>query len=189
MKLKDACFLEEIYDKPRQHIQKQRHYFANKGPYSQSHGFSSSHVGMWELDRKEDWAPDNWCFCNVVLEKTLERVPWRARSSNQSILKEINPEYSLEGLMLKLQYFGHLMRRANSLENTLIDAGKDWELEEKGGEKGWDVWMASLTQWTRIWANSRIIVKDRQGRLARCSPWGHRVRHNWVTEKTTTTST
>ena len=66
---------------------------------------------MWELDYKESWALKNWCFWTAVLEKTLE---------NQSILKEISPEYSLEGLMLKLQYFGHLMRRTDSLEKTLM---------------------------------------------------------------------
>ena len=72
---------------------------------------------MWELDYKEGWEPKNWCSWNVVMEKTLES-PWTARRSNQSILKEISPEYSLEGLMLKLklQYFGHLMRRVDSLE-------------------------------------------------------------------------
>ena len=59
-------------DKPRQHIKKQRHYFANKGPSSQSHGFSSSHIWMWELDYKESWAPKNWCFWTGALEKTLE---------------------------------------------------------------------------------------------------------------------
>ena len=121
--------------------------------------FSSSHVWMWELDYKESWAPRNWCFWTVVLEKTLEspsdskkiqpvypkgnqswvftgrtdafelwcwrrllRVPWTTRRSNQSILKEISPGCSLETLMLKLklQYFGHLMQRANSLEKTLM---------------------------------------------------------------------
>ena len=85
---------KENCDKPRQHIKKQRHRFADKSPYSQSSGFSSSHVRMWELDRKEDWVPKNWCFQTVMLEKT--RVPWTARRSNQWILKEINPEYSLE---------------------------------------------------------------------------------------------
>ena len=77
---------------------------------------------MWELDHKEGWAPKNWCFRIIVLEKTLERVPWTARGSNQWILKEINPEYSLEGLMLKLklQYFGHLMWSADSLGKTLM---------------------------------------------------------------------
>ena len=75
---------------------------------------------MWELDCEESWVPKNWCFWTVVLEKLL-RVPWTARRSNQSILKEISPGCSLEGLMLKLelQYFGHLMRRADSLEKTL----------------------------------------------------------------------
>ena len=63
---------KKSYDQPRQHIQKQRHYFANKGPSSQGYGFSSSHVWLWELDYKESWAPKNWCFWTVVLEKTLE---------------------------------------------------------------------------------------------------------------------
>ena len=76
---------------------------------------------MWELDYKESWAPKNWCFWTVVLEKTLES-PWTARRSNQSILKEISPKYTLEGLMLKLklQYFGHLMQITDSSEKTLM---------------------------------------------------------------------
>ena len=72
MKLKDACSLEGNCNKPRQHIKKQRHHFANKGPYSQSYGFSSSYVRMWDLDYKESWAPKNWSFWTVVLKKTLE---------------------------------------------------------------------------------------------------------------------
>ena len=72
MKLKDAYPLEGKLDQPRQHIQKQRHYFANKGPSSQGYGFSSGHVWMWELDYEESWAQKNWCFWTVVLEKTLE---------------------------------------------------------------------------------------------------------------------
>ena len=112
---------KESYDQPRQHIKKQRHYFANKDPSNQSYGFSSSHVWMWELDYKESWVPKNWCFWTVCWRRFL-RVPWTARRSNQSILKEISLEYSLEGLMLKLkpQYFGHLMWRADSFEKTLI---------------------------------------------------------------------
>ena len=114
------------YDKPRQcditlpKKKNQRHHFANKGPYSQSYGFFSSHVHMWELDYKESWAPKNWCFRTVVLE-TLE-IPLDCKRSNQSILKEINPEYSLEYLMLKLmlQYFGHLMQRAHLFEKILM---------------------------------------------------------------------
>ena len=84
--------------------------------------FSSSRVWMWELDHKEGWAPKNWCLGIVVLEKTLESPLGTARRSNQSILKEINPAYSLGGLMLKLklQYFGHLTQRAYSLEKTLM---------------------------------------------------------------------
>ena len=84
--------------------------------------FSSSHVWMWELDHKKGWVPKDWCFRIVVLERRLLRVPWTERRSNQSTLKEISPEYSSEGLMLKLklQYFGHLMQRADSLEKTLM---------------------------------------------------------------------
>ena len=111
---------KKSYNQPRQHIKKQRHYLANKVPSSQSYGFSSSHVWIWELDCKESWAPKNWCFCTRCWRRLL-RVPWTARRSNQSILKQISPEYSLKRLMLKLklQYFGHLMRRTNSLEKTL----------------------------------------------------------------------
>ena len=120
MKLKDACSWKKSYDKPRQHIKKQRCYFANKCPSSQSYALSSSHVWMWELDYKEGWVPKKidafelWCWRRPL------RVPWTARRSNQSILEEISPEYSLERQMLKLQYFGHLMWRADSLEKTLM---------------------------------------------------------------------
>ena len=102
-------------------IKNHRHHFADKSPYSQSYGFSSSHVGMWKLDHKkaESWRIDSFELWHW---RRLLRVPWTARRSNQSILKEINPEYSLEGLMLKLklQYFSHLMQRANSLEKALM---------------------------------------------------------------------
>ena len=112
---------EKSYDKARQHTKKQRHYFANKGSSSQRYGFSSSHVWMWELDYKESWVLKNWCF-EMWCWRRLLRVSWTPRRSNQSILKEISPEYSLEGLMLKLklQYFGHLMQRADSFEKTLL---------------------------------------------------------------------
>ena len=94
------------------------HYFSDKSPSSQSCGFSSSHVWMWELDHKESYARKNWRFWTWCWRRLL-RVPWTVKS-NQSILKEISPEYSLEGLMLKLklQYFGHLMWRMDSLEKT-----------------------------------------------------------------------
>ena len=89
---------------------------ANKGPSSQGYGFSSGHVWMWELDCEESWAPKNWCFWTVVLEKTLE---------SPLDCKEISPGCSLEGLILKLkfQYFGHLMRRVDSLGKTLMLGG------------------------------------------------------------------
>ena len=100
---------------------KQRHYFADKGPSSQSHGFPVVMCGCesWTIKKAERRRIDAfvlWCW------RRLLRVPWTARRSNQSILKEISPEYSLEGLMLKLklQYFGHLMRRSDSLEKTLM---------------------------------------------------------------------
>ena len=113
-------------------LKNQRHYFANKGPSSQSYGFSGSHVWMWELDYKAEHQRidsfELWCW------RRLLRVPWTARRSNQSILKEISPEHSLEGLMLKLklQYFGHLMQKTDSLEKTLM-LGK----VEGGRRRGW----------------------------------------------------
>ena len=106
-----------------------------------------------------------WCW------RRLLRVPWTARRSNQSILKEISPEYSLAGLIvkLKLQYFGHLMQRADSVEKTLM-LGK---IEgERRDDRGWDGWMASPTQWTWVWVNSRS--GNEQGGLACCSPWGRK---------------
>ena len=152
MKLKDAYSCKESYDQPRQCIKKQRHYFAIKVLSSQGHGFSSSHVWMWGFHSKESWALKNWFFWMWCWRRLL-RVPWTARRSNQSILKEISPGCSLEGLKLKLQYFGHLMRRTDSFEKTLM-----WERLKEGGEgddRVWDGWMALPTQWTWVCVNSR----------------------------------
>ena len=107
----------------------------------------------WTIRKADHWRVDAfklWCW------RRLLRVPWTARRSNQSILKEINPDYSLEGLMLKLklQYFGHLMRKANSLENTLMLGKIEGRRRTGVGDWGWDGWIASLTQWTWTWANS-----------------------------------
>ena len=133
-------------DQPRQHIKKQRHYFANKGLSSQSYGFSSSHVRMWEWDHKESWVPKNWCFWTVVLEKTLE-------SPLDCKIKPVNPKGNqswifIEELMLKLklQYFGHLMRRTDSLEKTLM-LGKI-----KGRRRGWQRmrWLDGITDWINM---------------------------------------
>ena len=128
------------------------YHFANKGPYGQSYGFSSSHVWMWELDTKKDehkriGAFELWCW------RRLLRVPWTAWRSNQSVLKEVNPEYSLKGLMLKLkrQYFGHLMQRADSLEKTLMLG--EIEGKRKRGQQRMR-WLDSITDSTdMIWAN------------------------------------
>ena len=112
---------KKSYDKPRQYIKNQRHHFAEKGLYSQSYSFSSSHLWMRELDHKESWAPNNWCFSTVVLEKTLES-PLDSKE-----IKSVNPKGNqswifIGRLLLKLmlQYSGHLMWKANSLETILM---------------------------------------------------------------------
>ena len=123
----------------------------------------------WTVKKAERWRIDAfelWCW------RRLLRVPWTTRRSNQSILKEISPEFSLEGLMLKvkLQYFGYLVRTTDSFEKTWC-----WERLKAGREgdnKGWDGWMVSPTQWTWVWTSSR--VGDGQRSLACCSPWGHK---------------
>ena len=146
---------EKSYDKPRQCIEKKKYHFADKGLYNQSYDFSSSHVWMWELDYKESWASKNWCFWTVMLEKTdsweslgLQGDPTRP------FLKEISPEYSLERLMLKLklQYFGHLMQRAVSLEKALML--ERLRVVGEGDDRGWDGWMASVIQWAWVWVGS-----------------------------------
>ena len=132
MKLKGTCSLEESCDKPRQHINEQRHYFANEDPSSQSYGFSSSHVWMWELDYKESWALKNSCFWIVMLEKTLENPldckeiqPVRPKG-NQSWIFIGRTDAEDEAPILW----------PSDVKNWLIwkdpDAGKDWRQEEKG---------------------------------------------------------
>ena len=125
-------------------ILKSRDIICQQRSVCQGYGFSSSHVCMWELDYKESWAQKNWYF-ELWCWRRLLRVPWAARRSNQSTLKEISPGCSLEGLMLKLklQYFGHLMWRADSLEKTLML--EDWRQEGKGMNDdemvGWHHWL------------------------------------------------
>ena len=169
MKWKDACSLEEkeSYDQPRQHIKTQRHYFAEKGPSRQSYGFSSIHVWMWELNIKKAEHQRIYAF-ELWSCRRLLRVPWTARRFNQSILKEISPGYSLEGLMLKLklQYFGHFMWKLTHCKRPWC-----WERLRAGGEgdnRGWDGWMASSTQQTWVWVTPG--VGDGQEGLACCSP-------------------
>ena len=135
---------------------------------------------MWELDCEESWVPKNWCF-ELWCWRRLLRVPRTARRSNQSILKEISLGCSLEGLMLKLklQYFGHLMRRVDSLEKTLMLGGIGAGGE--GDNRGWDGWMASPTRWTWVWVNSRSWWWT--GRAGILQLMGsQRVGRNWATE-------
>ena len=115
--------------------------------------FSYSHIRMWELDREESCAPKTWCFWTVVLEKLL-RVLWTARRSNPSVLKEISPEYSLEGLTLKLklQYFGHFMQRTDSLVKKTLMLGKIQCRRRRGQHRMKNG--PSPTRWTWVWASS-----------------------------------
>ena len=176
MTLKDTCSLEESYDKPRQHIKKQRHYSNDRGPSSQGYGFSSSHVWMWELDHKEGWLPKNWCFWTVVLEKALESSldckEIKPVNPIKVLLKEISPEYSLEGLMLKmkLHYLGHLMWRTDSLEKTLM-LGKIEGRRRREGMTEDEV--VGLHHWLQEHEFEQAPgVGGGQGSLVCCSPWG-----------------
>ena len=132
----------------------------------------------WTIKKAEHWRIDAfklWCW------RRLLRVPWTARKSNQSFLKQISPEYSLEGLMLKLklQYFGHLMGRTNSLAKTLM-LGK-MEGRRRGYDRGWDGWMALPTGWKWVWASSRSWWwTGRSGVLQ--SVGSQRVGYYWATE-------
>ena len=164
---------KESRDKPRQHFKKQRHHYADKRPYRQSYSFSSSHVWCkrWTIKKAE------YQRIHAVCWRRFLRIPWTERRSNQSILKEINPEYSLEGLMLKLQYFGHLMRRADSLEKTLM-LGKT----EGKRRKGWQRmrWLDHITKSMDMnLSKFKKTVKDR-------GAWSaivHGVRHDLATEQ------
>ena len=170
--------LEKRYDKPIQHTKKQRYYFANKSPSSQSYGFSTSHI----------WGCESWTVKKAEHRRINAfelrcwrrhlRVPWTARRSNQSILKEISPEYLLERLMLKLKL--HTPGVKNWLLGKDPDAGKYWRQEEKGmPEDEMVVWHHQINGYEFAQAPR---FGDGQGGLVCCSPWGRRVRHDWATE-------
>ena len=145
MKLKDTCSLDKSYDQPREHIKKQRHYFANKGSSSQSYGFSSNHIWMWELDYTESWAPKNWWFWTVVLEKTPEG-PFDCKE-----IQSVHPKGNQSWIFIE--------RTDAEAETPIIwppdaknwltgkdpDAGQDWRQEEKGTTEdetvGWHHWL------------------------------------------------
>ena len=185
---------KKSYDKPRYHIKKQRYYFANKGPSSQSCGFPSSHVWVWELDHKESWAPKNWWFWTVVLEKTLQST------LDSKMIKLVNPKGNQSWI-----FIGRTDAEAETpilwlpdVKNWLIwkdpDAGKDWG-QEKGTTEdemvGWHHWfnghefkqalgvgdgqeepsvlrsMASLSQtWLSDWTEWLVML-----RIFSCTSW------------------
>ena len=142
MTLKDTCSLEESYAQPRQHIKKQRHYFDDKGPSSQSYSFSSSHVWMWELNYKENCAPKNWCFWTVVLKKTLES-PLDCKE-----IQPVNPEGNQSWIFTDAEAEAPILWSPD-VKNALIvkdpDPGKDWRQEEKWITEdemvGWHHWL------------------------------------------------
>ena len=154
--LKTLALWKKSYDKPRMHAKKQRHYFADKGPYSQSYGFSNIYVWMWELDCKAGCVQNNWCFRAVVLGKTLES-PLDCKE-----IKPVNPKGNQPWI-----FTGRTER---------LKAGGE------GDQTGRDGWMASPTPWTWVWASSRRWWRTEKPGILQ-SMASQRVEHNWATEQ------
>ena len=159
---------KESYDKHRQYIKKQRRHFANKDPYSQGYGLSSSHMWMWELDHKESWVPKNWCFWTVVLEKTLES-PLDCKE-----IKPVNPKGNQPWIFIWSTDAEAPVLWTPDVKSQLIgkdpDAGKDWRQEEKGMTE--DKMVGSHHQLNRHEFELAPGDEELQGSLACCSPWG-----------------
>ena len=173
---------KKSFDQSRQHIKKQKHYFANKTPSSQSYGFSNSHIWMWELDYKESWALKNWCFWTVVLEKTLE---------SPLDCKEIQPVH-LKGNQSWI-FIGRTDARAKTPILRPPD-GKNWLIWKKpwcywerlkaggeGDDRGWDSWMVSPTQCAWMWVNSGSWWTTGRPAVLQFMR-SQRVRPDWATE-------
>ena len=171
---------KKSYVQPRQHIKKQRHYFAKKGPSSQGYGFSSSHVWMWELDYRESWAPKNWCFWNVMLEKTLE-------SLMDCKIQPVYPKGSQPWLFIGRTDAEAEINTLSTWCEELTHLKRPWcwerlKVRGEGDDRGWDGWMASPTQWTWVWVNSGSWWwTGRPGVLQ--STGSQIVGHDWVTKR------
>ena len=182
---KTFAFWEKSYDKPRQHIKKERHYFADKGLYSQSYGFSSSHVRMWELDHKESWALKNWCFWTVVLEKTVaspldcKEIKPAQPKGNQSWIFTGRIDAEVEVPVLWPPH------GKNWLIGKELDPGRDWRQEKKGTTEDEMVgWHHQLDGYEFQHAPG---IGDGQGSLACYSPWSCKESDmteqlNWLTD-------
>ena len=174
---------KKSYDQPRWHIEKQRHYFTNKGPSSQNYGFSSSHVWMWELDHKESWVPKNWCFWTVVLEKTLESP------LNCKEIKSANPKGNRSWMFIgktDTETEAPILWPPDVMDWLIgkdPDAGKGWMQEEKRMTED------EMVEWHHRLDGHEFEqapgVGHEQGSLVFCSPWGHKMldmtdRLNWT---------